>query len=66
MGPKEKTSVAGTLVLALLMLAHASAQAPVTFEVASVKANKSGDNQVTVSGQGGVTMISPSSASNRT
>ena len=34
-----------------------SAQAPVTFEVASVKANKSGASQVTVNWQGGVTMI---------
>jgi uncharacterized protein (TIGR03435 family) len=33
------------------------AQAPATFEVASVKANKSGASQVTVNWQGGVTMI---------
>ena len=33
------------------------AQAPATFEVASVKANKSGANQITVNWQGGVTMI---------
>lgn len=33
------------------------AQVPATFEVASVKANKSGASQVTVNWQGGVTMI---------
>ena len=45
------------LALVLASIAAASAQAPATFEVASVKANKSGDNQVTISWQGGVTMI---------
>ena len=46
------------LVLVLLAsIAAASAQAPATFEVASVKANKSGATQVTVSWQGGVTMF---------
>jgi uncharacterized protein (TIGR03435 family) len=45
----------------LLLLVVASigthAQAPATFEVASVKANRSGANQVTVNWQGGVTML---------
>lgn len=44
-----------------LMAAVASigthAQAPATFDVASVKANKTGTNQVTLSWQGGVTLI---------
>jgi uncharacterized protein (TIGR03435 family) len=35
----------------------AAPQAPATFEVASVKANTSGANQVTVNWQGGVTMV---------
>jgi hypothetical protein len=48
--------IASILVL-LAPIAATSAQAPATFEVASVKANKSGATQVTVSWQGGVTMI---------
>ena len=42
-------------VLGIELLAQS--QAPARFEVASVKANKSGASQVTVSWQGGVTMI---------
>ena len=53
----KDASVAWTLALALLSLVHARAQAPATFDVASVKANKSGANQVSVSWQGGVSMI---------
>ena len=48
------------IALVLLLqtfIAATSAQTPATFEVASVKANKSGDNQVTISWQGSVTMI---------
>ncbi len=46
------------LALALLAVTmSASAQAPATFEVASVKANRSGANQVTINFQGGVTLI---------
>ncbi|HVG54875.1 MAG TPA: TIGR03435 family protein [Vicinamibacterales bacterium] len=45
------------LAVALLALANVRAQTPATFEVASVKANKSGANQVTINWQGGVTLI---------
>jgi uncharacterized protein (TIGR03435 family) len=54
---QSRRRLAGTLVLALVTILHAGAQAPATFEVASVKANKTGATQVTVSWQGGVTMI---------
>jgi uncharacterized protein (TIGR03435 family) len=53
----KKASIAGTLAFALLAFVRVAAQAPATFDVASVKANKSGANQVTISWQGGVTMI---------
>ncbi len=48
-------------VLSLLLLFSTGigihAQAPATFEVASVKANESGASQVTINWQGGVTLI---------
>ena len=49
-------SVAVSVALSIVTL-NVSAQAPATFEVASVKANKSGASQVTVNWQGGVTML---------
>lgn len=50
--------VAPTFTIALAaILGLGAAQQPATFEVASVKANKTGANQVTVNWQGGVTMI---------
>ena len=55
-----RTSIRAIPALALALAAVTTttrAQAPATFEVASVKANKSGANQVTVNWQGGVTMI---------
>jgi uncharacterized protein (TIGR03435 family) len=52
---KRKAATASAIVL--LALVAVRAQAPAAFEVASVKANKSGANQVTVNWQGGVTMI---------
>ena len=51
-------AVIGPLTLAVFThVTLASAQAPATFEVASVKANTSGANQVTINFQGGVTLI---------
>ena len=47
----------GLAIAVVAVTMKVSAQAPATFEVASVKANKSGANQVTVNWQGGVTMI---------
>jgi uncharacterized protein (TIGR03435 family) len=51
------SKAAGVLVLVAVVSAGARAQAPAVFEVASVKANRSGASQVTVNWQGGVTMI---------
>ena len=45
------------ILVPLASIAATNAQAPATFEVASVKANKSGATQVTISWQGGVTLI---------
>ena len=54
----RRTATAPTFLLAVLTaFAALRAQTPATFEVVSVKANKSGANQVTVSWQGNVTMI---------
>jgi uncharacterized protein (TIGR03435 family) len=53
---RKSTSGAIAALLALWAIT-VSSQAPATFEVASVKANKSGANQVTVNWQGGVTML---------
>lgn len=54
----RRTASASAVVLAALAAVTVmSAQAPTTFEVVSVKANRSGANQVTVSWQGSVTMI---------
>lgn len=50
-------STALAFLLAGSLGIHAQAPASATFEVASVKANTSGANQVTVNWQGGVTMI---------
>lgn len=44
-------------LLAVTVSFPAHAQAPATFDVASVKANKTGATQVTISWQGGVTII---------
>jgi len=49
--------VLSTVVLSLGVGLSAFPQAPAKFDVASVKANKTGATQVTVSWQGGVTMI---------
>jgi uncharacterized protein (TIGR03435 family) len=58
MNSRQYIALVSSLMLMLLTLvAASSAQAPATFEVASVKANKSGASQVSVSWQGGVTMI---------
>ena len=51
------SKAAGVLVLVAVVSAGARAQVPAVFEVASVKANRSGASQVTVNWQGGVTMI---------
>ena len=51
------TGVSGVIVALASTPTRVQAPAPATFEVASVKANNTGANQVTVSWQGGVTMI---------
>ena len=54
---RSTTMAVTSLLLAVLMLVEAGAQGRKTFEVASVKPSQPGQTQVTVSWQGGVTMI---------